>query len=216
MNKKFKLCKFVVVIFIVVFMNNSVYGSPADYTDEDADRDVQKLIQEHNNEFDSKKSENNYLSKLSVKGGTLSPDFERQTLNYSLKLKNNINEIEIVAETDNKNAKINGSGKIDISNVTECKVEVIADSGTVRTYIIKIIKDGEDNQNISTEEGNISEDNEEKFIEKTVEKMQHIESNNKKTVDKYRLRIIPIIVLALCILIIIVFNRISKKSKHKN
>ncbi len=215
MNRIFKLCNFIVIIFIVIFMNNIVYGSFADYTDEDAERDAQKMIEEHNHNFDSKKSENNYLSKLSVTGGILSPNFDRQTLDYSLKIENNINEIDIVAVADDKQAKVNGSGKIDISNTSECKVEVIADSGTVRTYNIKIIKDGEANQNISIEDANESEDNEAEFIEKTVGKMQHIESNNDKTENKHLLKIILITVfIILCIVITIIFNRSNKKSKH--
>ena len=215
MNKILKLCKFIVIIFIIFFMNNIVYGSFADYTDEDAERDAQKLIEEHNHEFDIKKSANNYLSKLSVIGGRLSPDFDRQTLDYSLKIEKNINEIDIVAETDDKQAKVNGSGKIDISNISECKVEVIADSGTVRTYNIKIIKDEEDNQNVSTEDTNKNEENEAEFIERTVGKMQHIESDNDKTGNKHLLKISLItFFMILCIVTIIILSRTSKKSKH--
>ena len=157
-------------------MNNIVYGSFADYTDEDAERDAQKMIEEHNHNFDSKKSENNYLSKLSVTGGILSPNFDRQTLDYSLKIENNINEIDIVAVADDKQAKVNGSGKIDISNTSECKVEVIADSGTVRTYNIKIIKDGEANQNIS--------------IEDLIQEVAYQNSRKNKYTDKQRRRFI--------------------------
>lgn len=215
MNKKNKLFKAIIIMIIIVFMNNIVYGSFADYTDEDAERDTQELIEEHNHDFDSKKSENNYLSRLNITGGTLSPNFERQTLNYSLKIESNINEIDVVAEAEDKNAKINGNGKIDISNIEECKIEVIADSGTVRTYIIKIIKDGENNNNTSIDEANNNEENEVEFIERTVGKMQHIEPNNEKTENNNLLKGILIIgSIILCILIIILFNRISKKSKH--
>ena len=77
--KKLK-CVLILILFISVFLCKSVLASFADFTDEDAEKQTQNMIQEHEKEFDTTKSDNNYLKDLKITGGELSPNFERQTL----------------------------------------------------------------------------------------------------------------------------------------
>ena len=66
-NKKLFITIYL-MLFILCFTNNYVYASMADYTDEDAEKDTQRMIQEHKENFDSTKSDNNYLKELTING----------------------------------------------------------------------------------------------------------------------------------------------------
>ncbi len=93
-----KIIKFLIVfcittIFYINFYN--VYGSFADFTDGDARNQTEKMEQEQNKKFDTLKSNNNYLSSLSVEGYELSPEFDKQTLEYTLNKKIKESEINI-------------------------------------------------------------------------------------------------------------------------
>ncbi len=211
-NKKITL---VIIVLVLISINKCIFASFADYTDEDAEKETQNLIQEHKEHFDSSKSDNNFLENLTISGGTLTPNFDRQILEYSLKIENNIKEINIVANPEDKNATVKGDGKIELGDTLECKIEVIAESGTVRTYKIKIIKDGESNQNQLVENPDESTDSEVEFVEKNAGKMQHTELNNKQTKDNNILKVILIcFFIILAIVVIVLFNKISKKPKH--
>lgn len=214
-----------IIISLIVFINNYVYGSFADYTDDDAEKDTQKLIQEHKENFDNTKSENNYLKSLSVSGGVLSPDFDRQIVEYSVKVTSNINEINIIAETEDEKAKINGNGKIDINDISECRIEVVADSGTVRTYFLKIIKETQDikdytNSNTNSSKNEENELNEsvlnlnnlsiENVSENMVEEYEEVKENSLHKENK------GILYLIMAFLIIVLLAIIYGKKKNQN
>ena len=203
-------------LFIVFFINNSVYASMADFTDEDAEKETQKLIQEHKENFDSNKSDNNFLKDLNVTEGTLSPNFDRQVIEYSVKVDNNINEINITANAEDSEAKINGTGKIDISNISEHKIEVVAASGTTRTYFIKIIKENE-NKTIDKNEKK-DEVSDKEFDENIIINNNPIVDNQsdpglKKDAIWRKKYIVPITIVILIVLVTIIINK-NKKSKH--
>lgn len=166
-----KKIKFIIMIMIfsIVFSNNYIYASFADYSDEDAEKETNNLIQQHEEQFDSEKSDNNYLKELKITGGTLSPNFDRQTLEYTFKVENETNKINITAISEDSSAKVNGAGEIEILEVSECKIEVIAESGTTRTYFIKIIKQNEEIKEQNNTENEISENEtkENEIIENT-------------------------------------------------
>ena len=216
----------IIIISLIVFINNYVYGSFADYTDDDAEKDTQKLIQEHKENFDNTKSENNYLKSLSVSGGVLSPDFDRQIVEYSVKVTSNINEINIIAETEDEKAKINGNGKIDINEISECRIEVVADSGTVRTYFLKIIKETQDikdytNSNTNSSKNEENELNEsvlnlnnlsiENVSENMVEEYEEVKENSLHKENKGILYLI--MAFLIIVLLAIIYGK-KKKSKH--
>ncbi len=86
------------------------------------------------------KSSNNYLKNLQVNIGTLSPDFYRETYEYTV---DNIIEeqIEITAEAEDEKAIINGTGSIALNGgENRINIEVIAENEQARTYTIIVNK----------------------------------------------------------------------------
>lgn len=218
-NKKFFITFF--MLFILFFTNNCTYASMADYTEEDAEKDTQQMIQEHKEHFDSNKSDNNYLKDLIITEGALSPNFDRQILQYSINIGTNIKEIEIKANPEDSKATVNGTGKVDISNASECKIEVVAESGTFRTYFIKIVKQN----NNQKEENIIQEDNNDNsvLLENDTNNVTIVDNNeivNNETsndeqnnINKKYISIAIGIAVTVCIIFFIITLN-NKKSKH--
>lgn len=85
------------------------------------------------------KSTNNYLNSLSVEGATLSPEFNKDTLEYSATVEAGTEKINIIAEKADSKSAITGIGERDVvegENVFE--VTVTSESGSPRTYILKV------------------------------------------------------------------------------
>ena len=172
----------IIVCYLFIIINNYVYGGFADYTDEDASRDTEKLIEEHNTNFDIDKSGNNYLKSLDIDKGELSPTFDKQITNYNLAIANDIEEIIISANTEDDKANINGIGKINIKEKKQLNIEVTAESGTVRTYFINIIRPNENytNNTINQEDEKLETEMTEAYTPtKTDEITETDKSNNK-------------------------------------
>lgn len=215
--KKLKLF-LVSMLLIFVFTNNYTYASFADYTDEDAEKDTQTMIEEHKENFDSTKSDNNYLKELKVNGWNISPNFDRQVVEYSVEVGNTINEIDIVSVPEDNKATVKGNGKIDIRSVSECRIEVVAESGTTRTYFIKINKQSENNKtennenNENTIKNEFNDNNVEIVNSNNIIEENAINYNKQKNNNKY------IIIgggIVFFIFIIFLFSKLkSKKSKH--
>ena len=92
------------------------------------------------------KSSNNYLSGITIGTGTLSPEFYRETFEYTVEFDDTVNlydlkEIEISATAEDDRATVKGAGTIQLNdgenNIT---LTVTAENGTARTYTIKVIK----------------------------------------------------------------------------
>lgn len=213
-NKKFFLT---ILLFILIFANKCVFASYADYTEEDAERDKQQMIQEHQKQFDSTKSDNNYLKDLIITGGTISPNFDRQIIDYSVKIENNIKEINITANPEDNKATVSGTGKIDISNASECKIEVVAESGTTRTYFIKIVKENEDNTVDKNEKKDELYDKElEENIIMSSNAIKEYESDYdiQKNGELKKYLIIALILLILLAFVLIMIKKNNKDTKH--
>lgn len=92
------------------------------------------------------KSSNNYLSGLSVGTGTLTPEFYRETYEYTVEFDDTVNlydlkEIEVSATTEDDRATVEGAGTIQLNdgenNIT---LTVKAENGSERTYTVKVVK----------------------------------------------------------------------------
>jgi hypothetical protein len=85
---------------------------------------------------------NNWLKTLSVNGYTLTPTFSvSSTTNYSLILAQSTSSVTISATTVNANAKISGTGTINLSPGTNyVNINVTAQNGNVRTYVLTIVR----------------------------------------------------------------------------
>jgi len=98
------------------------------------------------NDKTEEKSSNKYLSTLEIKNtdikNKLTPNFNKETTQYTLKVPNNIEKLEIDAKAEDSKAKVEISGNdklVNGSNVV--KIKVTAEDGTVRTYVINVEKE---------------------------------------------------------------------------
>lgn len=133
----------IIAILILIFAQNIIFASMADYTDEQADESLRQEQKEWQKEQEERinKSSNNYLKGLSVDGYELTPKFDKQTINYEIVQEVSDDYLEIKAETDDENASVEGNGKIQLnSGENNLRIDVTAENGTVRTYYIKVIK----------------------------------------------------------------------------
>lgn len=84
-------------------------------------------------------SSNNNLSGLSVEGYQLSPTFNKNTLEYSLVVPNEVRKIKINATKEDGTANILGIGEKElIEGTNKIEIKVTAENGAVKTYIVNV------------------------------------------------------------------------------
>ena len=140
------------VLIVLIFMQNVIYASMADYTDEQADskQRQEQLEWQKKHEENMNKSSNNYLKNLSVNNYNILPIFDKQTIDYKLEDEVNDEKIIITAEPDDEKAVVSNIGEI-LLNTGENKIaiDVTAENGMVRTYYITVIKKVSSNISLS-------------------------------------------------------------------
>lgn len=100
-------------------------------------------------------STNNNLSDLKVKDYTLSPSFNKDTLNYTISVPSNIEEITIEAEKEDSKAKINGDGTHKVSEGdNKFTIVVTSEKGTTKEYVINVVVKDENPINVSVNNKN--------------------------------------------------------------
>lgn len=86
-----------------------------------------------------KKSSNNNLKSLSVKGQSISPTFNKSTTSYKVKVANNVSSVTINAAAADSKSSVTGTGKISLKVGTNtAKVVVKAENGSKKTYTVVI------------------------------------------------------------------------------
>lgn len=82
-------------------------------------------------------SKNNNLSSLSIEGYQISPAFNKNTLEYSVELPNEVTKIKIVTKKEDSTAKVTGDGEFEvIEGLNKIEIKVTAENGSVKTYVI--------------------------------------------------------------------------------
>ena len=223
---KNKILNIWIITLIVVLSNvTSIFASYADLTDEEAYKQAQEQIKEQEKEHNSTdiKSSDNYLSELEIEGYTLTPEFDKQTLEYSIKEEVKSNEINIKASTSNNKAKINGSGNIKINkDKNEYRIDVTAENGSTRTYIIKLIVANDNSSNNTDENKTLIESNK---IEETKEvntntietensKKEEIAENKESNSNVFIIIGSIIVIILVLLFFIIVILKGKTKGKH--
>ena len=90
-------------------------------------------------------SKNNYLKSLSIDGYNLSPDFNKDTLEYNVTLNPGTETINITAVKEDNSASLRGDGTVSVSEgINTINVVVIAENGNERTYVIKAMVEEKD------------------------------------------------------------------------
>lgn len=120
----------------------STNTKPSTGTSSTQSPDKTSVPNESNIENGDIKSSNNYLKSITLSSGTLSPEFYRETFEYTVEnLDENINEIEISAEAEDERSSISGLGKISLEpGENRIQIAVTAENGNVKEYILIINK----------------------------------------------------------------------------
>lgn len=101
--------------------------------------------------IDRERSRNNNLASLEVVGYELDPEFNKSILEYTVEIPSEIEEVEIKAIPEDKNAQvsINGYNYLE-DGENEATVVVTAPNGAEKTYIIHIIRNPKYNSYLKT------------------------------------------------------------------
>ncbi len=128
-------------------------------------------------ELEASYSKNNNLSSLSVEGYTLSPNFNKNTLEYNVELPNGVTKIKINGSKEDGTANINGLGEHNVSEgKNKIEIKVTAQNGSVKTYIINatvkeldpiIVSFDNEEYNVVRKKEQITAPND-TFVEKTI------------------------------------------------
>lgn len=212
MTKKIIKIMLIINIAIIMLLNcNLSFAGMADFDDNAAAQQTQNLLQEQEKEENTVvgKSSNNYLSELSIKGYELTPAFDKQIHEYSITEVVDVDEINIIAVTDDSRAIINGKGIVKLQpGENNLRIDVEAESGTVRTYFIKITKSN--NENNEENMNNIAEEN-------TVSTSTNVldDSNTQLEQKKSSDMVTLIIIIVIIILLFILLKKPKKKKKNR-
>ena len=216
--KKYIKISILVVITLSLLLANlpKVFASFADFTDEQADKQAQEQIkeQEKQHNITEVKSSDNYLTNLQIDGYRLTPEFDKQTLEYTIDGDIKTNEININATPSNEKATINGAGIIKVDEEkNEYRIDVTAENGSVRTYIIKLKEKEKTEQQKNGEaeqtEGIIEQNNSKIENENTDKNL----SNEQNSSNVVLFTIIAVLVIIILALVIVIMHK-RRKSKH--
>lgn len=88
-------------------------------------------------ELEATYSKNNNLSSLSVDGQTLSPEFNKDVLEYTVELENEIEKINVIAKVADSKSSVSGAGEIAVEEGNnKIEIKVTAQNGNEKVYII--------------------------------------------------------------------------------
>ena len=84
-------------------------------------------------------SSNNYLEELSIDGFELSPEFDKETLEYTVEVPNDTEKVIINAKKEDSTASVSGAGEVSVSEgANKIEVKVTAQNGNERVYVINV------------------------------------------------------------------------------
>ena len=85
------------------------------------------------------KSSNSYLSSLTVDGYELDNKFDKESLEYSVTIKEGTEKIKINAQLADSSAKVSGIGEVLVSEgLNKFNIVVTAENGSKRTYVLNV------------------------------------------------------------------------------
>lgn len=90
-------------------------------------------------EIEASYSKNNYLASLGVDGVALSPEFNREVLEYTVEMEPGTTQINLVGAVEDRTATLEGIGPKEVAEgANRFEVKVTAQNGNVRTYVVII------------------------------------------------------------------------------
>ena len=119
-----------------------------------------KNIKDYTIHVDRKASDNNNLKSLDIDDVTITPEFSKTTTVYYATVPRNVNNIQINAEAEDRNAIVDGIGNEELEVGTNYKeITVTSESGKNKVYTIIITRTPNDNtylKNLTVSEGTLS------------------------------------------------------------
>lgn len=92
-------------------------------------------------EVEASYSKNNNLSKLTISEGTLDPVFNKNTLNYSVEVPNEVTKITISGSKEDSKSYVDGFKTYDLEEgLNKIAVKVTAQNGSSKTYTINVTR----------------------------------------------------------------------------
>ena len=201
---------FIEILILLISISTICFASMAEWSDEEADAqsNEEQKIQQQQDTQNAGKSSNNYLQSIEVEGYEISPEFDKQTIDYTIK---DVDKeyIEISATAEDSRAIVTGTGKIELKpGENEIIISVKAENGVERAYVLKI-------NNISNDakSKDVSNSNEEIVanVINTENSEIHSTNNNTKISNK---NIITLCIILIVIIAIIILLPKKKKGKH--
>lgn len=102
-------------------------------------------------EIEKNKDNNNNLKSLSIDDQTLVPDFNPNTLSYSLSVANDVASVNINATAESDTATVTGTGEKTLTTgLNTFDIDVVAEDGTKKTYVIVVSKAASSNNNLAS------------------------------------------------------------------
>ena len=99
-------------------------------------------------------SKNNNLSSLKISQGTLSPEFNKNTLEYSATVENNVTKITVSGSKEDSKSYVDGLKEYELEEGTnKISIKVTAQNGSAKTYVINVTRKELDPINVKTEDG---------------------------------------------------------------
>lgn len=132
------------------------------------------------------RNKNNYLRNIFVRGYKLKPEFNKETLEYSLEVENEVEIVTIEAEKEEETEEIIGIGEKRLEEgLNSYEISCISESGEIRVYKVNITR----NKKISSKleylevkEGSISPE----FNKETYEYYVNVPNEYEQVTIEYR------------------------------
>lgn len=103
-------------------------------------------------EIEASYSANADLKSLGIEGFEITPEFDKDTLEYSLEVENHITSVNVIGSKAEAHASINGLGTIELSEgLNKVSVIVTAQKGNRKEYIVNITRKELDPINVSVD-----------------------------------------------------------------
>ncbi len=129
------------------------------------------------------KDTNNYLKSIGVTGYELTPEFSKETLEYSVTVPNTVEKVTLTAEAESTYANVTGIGEVEIvEGANSFEIKVMSETGVERIY--KIIVNVEDENPI-----HVTIDNENYTIMKNIKTLETPRMYESTTVTMNELEI---------------------------
>ena len=121
------------------FTINEAYDSDLKKLDFSSTSKTVKIITQK--ELQATYSSDSYLSKLGIDGATITPAFNKNTLEYSAEVENNVEKINVTGTKNDSKSSVTGLGEHTLEEgLNKIEIKVTAQNGSLRTYKINVTR----------------------------------------------------------------------------